>query len=65
MSAEPSSVPTTPSPSTPRYGVWLVGARGSVATTAVVGCAAVAAGLHPSTGMVTETPDFAASGLPP
>lgn len=63
MSAEPSSVPTTSSPSAPRYGVWLVGARGSVATTAVVGCAAVAAGLHPPTGMVTETPDFAASGL--
>lgn len=65
MSAEPSSVPTPSSPSAPRYGVWLVGARGSVATTAVVGCAAVAAGLHPPTGMVTETPDFAASGLPP
>ncbi|MGA4899934.1 inositol-3-phosphate synthase [Streptomyces griseoincarnatus] len=65
MSAEPSSVPTTSSPAAPRYGVWLVGARGSVATTAVAGCAAVAAGLHPPTGMVTETPDFAASGLPP
>ncbi|CAL9369181.1 hypothetical protein SUDANB32_00824 [Streptomyces sp. enrichment culture] len=65
MSAEPSSVPPASSPSAPRYGVWLVGARGSVATTAVVGCAAVAAGLHPPTGMVTETPDFAASGLPP
>ncbi len=65
MSAEPSSVPTTSSPAAPRYGVWLVGARGSVATTAVAGCAAVAAGLHPPTGMVTETPDFTASGLPP
>ncbi|NUV53385.1 myo-inositol-1-phosphate synthase [Streptomyces coelicolor] len=65
MSAEPSSVPTTSSPAAPRYGVWLVGARGSVATTAVAGCAAVAAGLHPPTGMVTETPDFAESGLPP
>ncbi|MEV5464648.1 inositol-3-phosphate synthase [Streptomyces griseoincarnatus] len=65
MSAEPSSVPTTSSPAARRYGVWLVGARGSVATTAVAGCAAVAAGLHPPTGMVTETPDFAASGLPP
>ncbi|NEC51069.1 myo-inositol-1-phosphate synthase [Actinospica acidiphila] len=65
MSAEPSSVPPASSPSAPRYGVWLVGARGSVATTAVVGCAAVAAGLHPPTGMVTETPDFATSGLPP
>ncbi|CAM5470511.1 inositol-3-phosphate synthase [Streptomyces pseudogriseolus] len=70
MSAEPSSLPTpttptTPSSSAPRYGVWLIGARGSVATTAVAGCAAVAAGLHPPAGMVTETPDFAASGLPP
>ncbi|MEW2544579.1 inositol-3-phosphate synthase [Streptomyces sp. NPDC047002] len=48
-----------------RTGVWLVGARGSVATTAVAGCAAVTAGLQPPTGMVTETPDFAAAGLPP
>ncbi|MEU0275758.1 inositol-3-phosphate synthase [Streptomyces sp. NPDC006307] len=47
-----------------RVGVWLVGARGSVATTAVAGCAAVAAGLHPPTGMVTETPPFLDSGLP-
>ncbi|MFB7334359.1 myo-inositol-1-phosphate synthase [Streptomyces adustus] len=48
----------------PRVGVWLIGARGSVATTAVAGCAAMAAGLHPPTGMVTETPPFADSGLP-
>ncbi|MET9198493.1 inositol-3-phosphate synthase [Streptomyces olivaceus] len=61
MSAEPSQ----PTPSTaPRFGVWFIGARGSVATTAVAGCAAVAAGLHPPTGMVTETEPFAASGLP-
>lgn len=45
-------------------GVWFVGARGSVATTAVAGCAAVTAGLHPPTGMVTETPPFAGAGLP-
>ncbi|MFF7363752.1 hypothetical protein [Streptomyces sp. NPDC008125] len=32
--------------------------------TTVAGCAAVAAGLHPPTGMVTETPPFAASGRP-
>ncbi|MGY2000544.1 inositol-3-phosphate synthase [Streptomyces rochei] len=62
MSAEPSR----PTPSTaPRFGVWLVGARGSVATTAIAGCAAVAGGLHPPTGMITETPDFASCGLPP
>lgn len=44
--------------------MWLIGARGSVATTAVAGCAAVAAGLHAPTGMVTETPPFADCGLP-
>ncbi|WP_256107502.1 inositol-3-phosphate synthase [Streptomyces sp. ODS05-4] len=60
MSAEhPVPVPVR------RTGVWLVGARGSVATTAVAGCAALAAGLRPPTGMVTETPPFAAAGLPP
>ncbi|MEU9760499.1 inositol-3-phosphate synthase [Streptomyces sp. NPDC047985] len=47
-----------------RTGVWFIGARGSVATTAVAGCAAVAAGLHPAVGMVTGTPPFADSGLP-
>ncbi|GAA1427168.1 inositol-3-phosphate synthase [Streptomyces thermospinosisporus] len=62
MSAEPS-LPTAPGTGR-RYGVWLVGARGSVATTAIAGCAAVAAGLHPPTGMVTETPPFTSSGLP-
>ncbi|MFB9836524.1 inositol-3-phosphate synthase, partial [Actinoallomurus acaciae] len=45
-------------------GVWLIGARGSVATTAVVGAAAVAAGLTPPTGCVTESPDFAEAPLP-
>lgn len=48
-----------------RTGVWFIGARGSVATTATAGCAAVAAGLHPAAGMVTETAPFADSGLPP
>ncbi|MER7788284.1 inositol-3-phosphate synthase [Streptomyces sp. NPDC097640] len=48
----------------PRVGVWLVGARGSVATTVVAGCAAVTAGLRPPTGLVTEEPAFAGSGLP-
>ncbi|MFK4106673.1 inositol-3-phosphate synthase [Streptomyces sp. NPDC019531] len=50
--------------SVPRVGVWLIGARGSVATTVVAGCAAMTAGLHPPTGLVTETPPFAESGLP-
>ncbi|WP_435973208.1 inositol-3-phosphate synthase [Streptomyces sp. Qhu_M48] len=49
----------------PRTGIWLVGARGSVATTTVAGCAALGAGLHPPTGMATETPGLADTGLPP
>ncbi|MEU6667069.1 inositol-3-phosphate synthase [Streptomyces sp. NPDC046727] len=47
-----------------RVGVWLVGARGSVATTAVVGAQALRAGLAAGTGMVTELPPFAGAGLP-
>lgn len=50
--------------SVPRVGVWLIGARGSVATTVVAGCAAMTAGLHPPTGLITETPPFTESGLP-
>ncbi|MFB7599565.1 inositol-3-phosphate synthase [Streptomyces sp. NPDC056160] len=46
-------------------GVWLIGARGSVATTVVAGCAALAARLHPPTGLLTETPIFTGTGLPP
>jgi myo-inositol-1-phosphate synthase len=41
-----------------RIGAWLVGARGSVATTAQVGAAAIGAGLAPATGMVTALPVF-------
>lgn len=48
----------------PRVGVWLIGARGSVATTVVAGCAAVTAGLQAPTGMVTETALFSDCGLP-
>lgn len=49
--------------SSARIGVWLIGARGSVATTVVTGCAAVTAGLQPPTGLAT--PAFTDSGLPP
>ncbi|MCX5462534.1 inositol-3-phosphate synthase [Streptomyces sp. FT1] len=52
-------------PAGPRTGVWLIGARGSVATTAVAGCAVTVAGLHPPTGLVTETRPFAGTGLAP
>lgn len=45
-------------------GVWLVGARGAVATTTVAGAAAIRGGLVPPLGCVTEMPDFPADGLP-
>jgi myo-inositol-1-phosphate synthase len=45
-------------------GVWLVGARGSVAATTITGAAAVANGLAPSTGIVTLAPPFTEAGLP-
>jgi myo-inositol-1-phosphate synthase len=47
-----------------RVGVWLVGGRGSVATTALTGAAAVAAGLAEPTGLVTLRGTFVDAGLP-
>ena len=49
---------------TRRTGAWLIGSRGSVATTTITGAAAIAAGLAPATGVVTETEPFAEAGLP-
>lgn len=60
-------MPDVPGPTPPqaeRVGVWLIGARGSVATTAVVGAAAMAAGLAETTGLVTGGSAFAGAGLP-
>ncbi|GAA5087246.1 hypothetical protein HNP84_006952 [Thermocatellispora tengchongensis] len=39
-------------------GVWLIGARGAVATTAAVGAAAIRSGPPPAQGCVTEAPGF-------
>ncbi|MFD3419354.1 inositol-3-phosphate synthase [Streptomyces decoyicus] len=47
-----------------RTGVWLIGARGSVATTVIAGCAALTAGLHRPTGMVTESAPFTDPPVP-
>jgi myo-inositol-1-phosphate synthase len=47
-----------------RVGVWLVGGRGSVATTAMTGAAAVSAGLAEPTGLVTMRAPFTEAGLP-
>ena len=47
-----------------RTGVWLIGARGSVATTAIIGASAVRAGAAAPTGCTAELPDFAGATLP-
>ncbi len=47
-----------------RVGLWLVGARGSVATTAVVGLAAVRARLADDVGLVCSHPALADVDLP-
>ncbi|MFD7311767.1 inositol-3-phosphate synthase [Promicromonospora sp. NPDC059942] len=47
-----------------RTGIWFVGARGSVASTATVGLAAIAEGQAPPTGCVTAREPFASAGLP-
>ncbi|WP_240340261.1 inositol-3-phosphate synthase [Nocardioides sp. SYSU D00038] len=46
-----------------RLGIWFIGARGSLATTATVGLGALAARLVDTTGCVTEHPDLDATGL--
>src|SRR3954454_15089195 len=47
-----------------RVGVWLIGGRGSVATTALTGAPAAPAGLAEPTGLVTMRPPFTTAGLP-
>lgn len=47
-----------------RIGAWLVGARGSVATTAIVGASGLAVGLTGSTGLVTALEPMASKPLP-
>jgi myo-inositol-1-phosphate synthase len=44
--------------------VWLIGARGSVAVTSIVGALALRAGLTEPIGCVTEHPALSAAGLP-
>lgn len=50
--------------SAPRTGVWFIGARGSVATTATVGALAVQSGLAGQTGLVSELPEVERARLP-
>lgn len=55
---------TEPAPSSPRIGLWLIGARGGVGVTTLAGLIAQRQGLADGTGLVTELPQFAAAGLP-
>ncbi len=45
-------------------GIWLVGARGGVATTAITGLCALGDGLVPDAGLVSRLPDFQQLELP-
>ncbi|MBV1851593.1 inositol-3-phosphate synthase [Catellatospora tritici] len=47
-----------------RTGLWLIGARGAVAVTGIVGALAVRAGLAEPTGCVTELPPLRDAALP-
>ncbi len=47
-----------------RTGIWLVGSRGSVAVTSIVGALAVRAGLAGPTGLVTELAPLSVARLP-
>jgi len=47
---------------TPRIGIWLVGAKGGVATSTLVGLVALQKGLCAQTGLVTALPRFARLG---
>jgi myo-inositol-1-phosphate synthase len=47
-----------------RTGVWLIGARGSVAATSVIGALALRAGLTDPTGCVTELPELHSPEIP-
>lgn len=50
--------------SAPKYGIWLVGACGGVASTVSLGLAALKRALIPRWGLVTELPQFGQVGLP-
>ena len=46
-----------------RLGVWLIGAKGGVATTMITGLAALQQGKTPPVGLITEAEPFASLGL--
>ena len=49
----------------PRTGVWIIGVKGGVATTAICGALAISRGMAGSHGMITTSDLFAGVELPP
>jgi myo-inositol-1-phosphate synthase len=47
----------------PRIGIWLIGAKGGVGGTALLGLTALQKGLVGTSGLVSELPQFAGAGL--
>ncbi|GAA5087243.1 myo-inositol-1-phosphate synthase [Thermocatellispora tengchongensis] len=47
-----------------KTGLWLIGARGSVAVTSMIGALAIRAGLAEPTGCVLESPELRSDALP-
>jgi myo-inositol-1-phosphate synthase len=54
----------TDAPTSPRFGLWLIGARGGVAVTSIAGLIAKRLGLADDAGLVTQLPQFAHLPLP-
>ena len=52
------------STATGKVGIWIIGARGGLATTLITGTHMLARGLADSTGLITSTPEFAELPLP-
>lgn len=48
-----------------RVGIWLIGARGGIASTTLVGLAALKRNLIGNSGLVSQLPEFRALGLAP
>ena len=48
-----------------RIGIWLIGAKGGVAATSIIGLTALQKGLTGKQGLVTQLPQFAGLDLAP
>ncbi len=65
LTTKPSKTKSSSPKNKGRLGVWLIGARGGLGTTTILGALATAKGLSPTTGLLTETPLFSSLPLRP